>query len=208
MDVWTPIKKPLFFLVGAAAKRPLFRAKKQETIFKKNTPSPYILTGLKKIICILPETCEQRYSMHDQARDAAEYDEASYLPDFYSFDDPTAGHAFRMTAYREASEKLLVVLNKTISFLAEHGYSRSKTLWGVAFALGHPLTAGMSMLEAGRELGCTKQAISKIAMDFLDTTGLPPSTSLKSEEARNTYRKTNTNKYGTKRNNITNAASH
>jgi hypothetical protein len=112
-----------------------------------------------------------------------------------------------MTAYREASEKLLVVLNKTISFLAEHGYSRSKTLWGVAFALGHPLTAGMSMLEAGRELGCTKQAISKIAMDFLDTTGLPPSTSLKSEEARNTYRKTNTNKYGHKRNNSNNPPS-
>ena len=185
-----PIKKPLFFSVGAAAMRPSFRAKKRETI------------------CILKKICEQRYSMHDQARDAAEYDEASYLPDFYSFDDPTAGNAFRMTAYREASEKLLVVLNKTISFLAEHGYSRSKTLWAVAFALGHPLTAGMSMLEAGRELGCTKQAISKIAMDFLDTTGLPPSTSLKSEEARNTYRKTNTNKYGTKRNNITHPASH
>jgi hypothetical protein len=170
--------------------RPLFRAKKQETICKR-----------KKL-------CEQRDSMHDQTRDAAEYDEASYTPDFYSFDDPTAGHAFRMTAYREASEKLLVVLNKTISFLAEHGYSRSKTLWGVAFALGHPLTAGMSMLEAGRELGCTKQAISKIAMDFLDTTGLPPSTSLKSEEARNTYRKTNTNKYGTKRNHGAHAAGH
>ena len=171
-------------------KRPLFRAKKQETI------------------CNTKNICEQRCSMHDQTRDAAEYDEASYTPDFYSFDDPTAGHAFRMTAYREASEKLLVVLNKTISFLAEHGYSRSKTLWGVAFALGHPLTAGMSMLEAGRELGCTKQAISKIAMDFLDTTGLPPSTSLKSEEARNTYRKTNTNKYGHKRNNSNNPPSH
>jgi hypothetical protein len=161
--------------------RPLFRAKKQETI------------------CNTKNIWHKKYSMHDQ-RDAAEYDEASYMPDFYSFDDPTAGHAFRMTAYREASEKLLVVLNKTISFMAEHGYSRSKTLWA--------LTAGMSMLEAGRELGCTKQAISKIAMDFLDTTGLPPSTSLKSEEARNTYRKTNTNKYGTKRNNGTHAASH
>ena len=185
-----PIKKPLFFLVGAVGeKRPLFRAKKQD------------------LICNTKKIWHKKYSMHDQ-RDAAEYDEASYTPDFYSFDDPTAGHAFRMTAYREASEKLLVVLNKTISFLAEHGYSRSKTLWGVAFALGHPLTAGMSMLEAGRELGCTKQAISKIAMDFLDTTGLPPSTSLKSEEARNTYRKTNTNKYGTKRNHGAHAASH
>lgn len=188
MDVWGLYKKTTVLLGGSSLSRPLFGDKKQD------------------LICNTKKICEQRDSMHDQARDAAEYDEASYTPDFYSFDDPTAGHAFRMTAYREASEKLLVVLNKTISFLAEHGYSRSKTLWGVAFALGHPLTAGMSMLEAGRELGCTKQAISKIAMDFLDTTGLPPSTSLKSEEARNTYRKTNTNKYGTKRNNITNAA--
>jgi hypothetical protein len=189
VDVWGLYKNTTVLLGGSSGKRPLFGDKKQETI------------------CNTKKIWHKKYSMHDQ-RDAAEYDEASYTPDFYSFDDPTAGHAFRMTAYREASEKLLVVLNKTISFLAEHGYSRSKTLWGVAFALGHPLTAGMSMLEAGRELGCTKQAISKIAMDFLDTTGLPPSTSLKSEEARNTYRKTNTNKYGTKRNNITNPASH
>jgi len=201
VDVLEPANTPLFFSVGAAATRLLFRAKKRETI------------------CNTKKLCEQRDSMHDLTRDAAEYDESSYTPDFFSFDDPydTSENFFedpgavrgvRITAYREASEKLLVVLNKTISFLAEHGYSRSKTLWGVAFALGHPLTAGMSMLEAGRELGCTKQAISKIAMDFLDTTGLPPSTSLKSEEARNTYRKTNTNKYGHKRNNGTHFASH
>jgi len=185
-------------------------AYKKATVFLGGSGSkaPFIQSQKTRFNLQYKKDMRTKYSMHDQARDAAEYDEASYTPDFYSFDDPTAGHAFRMTAYREASEKLLVVLNKTISFLAEHGYSRSKTLWGVAFALGHPLTAGMSMLEAGRELGCTKQAISKIAMDFLDTTGLPPSTSLKSEEARNTYRKTNTNKYGTKRKHGTHPASH
>ena len=85
-------------------------------------------------------------------------------------------------------------LNQSITFLAIHGYSKSKTLWGVAFALGHPLTAGMSMLEAGRMLGCTKQAISKIAMDFLEHTGLPPSSALKSEEAKSTYKLTNGNR--------------
>ena len=139
-------------------------------------------------------------------RDASEYSEASYIPDFYTFDDPSAEHEFRMTAYREAAERLMVVLNEMVTFFAVHGYANSKTLWGVAFALGHPITAGQSMLEAARALGCTKQAISKIAIDFLDVTGLPPSNSLKSEEARNTYKKTNTNKYGTKRNNSPNIA--
>jgi hypothetical protein len=64
----------------------------------------------------------------------------------------------------------------------------------VAFALGHPLTAGMSMLEAARHLGCTKAAISKIACDFLAETGLPPSSALKSEEAKTTYKQTNGNR--------------
>ena len=124
-------------------------------------------------------------------RDPSEYDEASYTQDFY-FDEEREGSG--KTSYREASEKLIAVLNKSLTFLSDHGYSRSKTLWGVAFALGHPLTAGMSMLEAGRTLGCTKQAISKIAMDFLQETGLPPSAALKSEQAKTTYKITTGNR--------------
>ena len=51
MDVLEPVRTPLFFLVGAAATRPLFSDKKQETILKKIPPPPYI-EWLKKIICI------------------------------------------------------------------------------------------------------------------------------------------------------------
>jgi hypothetical protein len=127
-------------------------------------------------------------------RDPSEYDEASYTQDFFFDEDKSGTEASGKTSYREASEKLIGVLNKSLTFLSDHGYSRSKTLWGVAFALGHPLTAGMSMLEAGRMLGCTKQAISKIAMDFLHETGLPPSAALKSEEAKTTYKITNGNR--------------
>jgi hypothetical protein len=128
-------------------------------------------------------------------RDPSEYAEASYTPNFF-FDEEGGDleSGLAKTTYREASEKLIEVLNQSITFLAMHGYSKSKTLWGVAFALGHPLTAGMSMLEAGRMLGCTKQAISKISMDFLAHTGLPPSSSLKSEEAKTTYKITNGNR--------------
>jgi hypothetical protein len=127
-------------------------------------------------------------------RDASQYDEASYTPDFFFDEEGGSNEGNGKTSYREASEKLIEVLNQSITFLAIHGYSKSKTLWGVAFALGHPLTAGMSMLEAGRMLGCTKQAISKIAMDFLAHTGLPPSSALKSEEAKSTYKLTNGNR--------------
>jgi hypothetical protein len=136
-------------------------------------------------------------------RDAAEFDEASYEIDFAGIcdggADATLGHRLfptepTMSAYREASERMMGTLNTFITFLSSHGYGKSKTLWGMAYALGHPLTAGMSMLEAARYLGCTKQAISKIACDFLAETGLPPSPALKSEEAKTTYKQTNGNR--------------
>jgi hypothetical protein len=138
-----------------------------------------------------------------EPRDASDYDEASYEIDFAAVCDGEADalQGVRLfpteaplSAYREASERLMGTLNRFITFFSDHGYSRSKTLWGVAYALGHPLTAGMSMLEAARHLGCTKQAISKIACDFLAETGLPPSPALKSEEAKETYKQTNGNR--------------
>jgi hypothetical protein len=127
-----------------------------------------------------------------EERDAAEYCEASYVVDFAAHCDGD-GRA-TATAYREASERLMRTLNKFITFFYEHGYSTSKTLWGVAYATGHPLTAGMSILQAARMLGCTKQAISKVACDFLEETGLPPSPALKTEEARKKYKVTNGNR--------------
>ena len=127
-----------------------------------------------------------------EQRDAAEYVEASYVVDFSAHCDGD-GRA-TASAYREASERLMRTLNTFITFFYDHGYSTSKTLWGVAYATGHPLTAGMTVLQAARMLGCTKQAISKVACDFLETTGLPPSPSMKTEEARKTYKKTNGNR--------------
>ena len=141
--------------------------------------------------------------MHDP-RDPAEYDEASYSVDYAGYCDAAESRemgAVRLfpteplsTPYRQASERLMVVLHDILTFFSNHGYERSKTLWGVAYALGHPLTAGQSMRDAARRLGCTKQAISKIACEFLETTGLPPSPALKSEQAKITYRRTNGNR--------------
>jgi len=127
-----------------------------------------------------------------EARDAADYNEASYEIDFAGLcDGVTTPDDEPLNSYRVASVRLMRTLNTFIDFFYMHGMRDKVCLWGVAYAIGHPLTAGMSMLEAARQLGCTKQAISKVACDFLRETGLPPSHALKSDRAKATYRKTN-----------------
>jgi hypothetical protein len=146
----------------------------------------------KNTFCNLESGAPQLPSMQDD-RDAAEFDEASYEVDYAAFCDGTPT-AEPITNHRRAAEAMMHTLNHFLTFFAEHGYWRSRTLWGVAFALGHPMTAGRSMLEVARDLGCTKQAISKVATNYLNETGLPPSAALKTDQAKKTYKKTNGNR--------------
>ncbi len=146
-------------------------------------------------------------SMHEP-RDAANYDEASYEVDFAGYCDADVEDYLsdicqgkhqsvdsNSVSYREASERMIHVLNKFITFIVEKkGFTANATIFGIGYALGHPLTAGRTMLETARILGCTKQAISKVACEFLAYTGLPPSPALKSEEAKSTYKITNGNR--------------
>lgn len=144
----------------------------------------------------------------NESRDPAEYDEASYEVDFASLCDDEQAEKYlseicsgahqpsdsKSGSYREASERMIHVLNKFITFIVlKENYKANATIHGIGYALGHPITAGKTMLETARELGCTKQAISKVACDFLAYTGLPPSPALKSEEAKKTYKITNGN---------------
>jgi hypothetical protein len=179
-------KKATVFLGGSGISRPLFRAKKQETI------------------CNTKNIWHKKYSMHDLTRDAAEYDEASYIPDFYRFDDKTSINL----EYEDHRIVFLRILHNTVTFFMNHRHDRLTTLAGVAFAIDHIRVRGDSMEEVARKIVCTKQAISKVATAYLDATGLPPPPSMKTIKARQTYKETNTNKYGTKRNNSDNSASH
>jgi hypothetical protein len=131
-----------------------------------------------------------------EQKDPSEYAEASYEHDFLSFDDPKdlAYILANSSQYREASERMLGLLNNIVTFLFNHGYHKSPQLYGIAFAIGHPIIVASNMLEVARKLNVTKAAISKIAMAFLQETGLPPSSALKTELAKNTYKKTNGNK--------------
>ena len=133
-------------------------------------------------------------------RQASDYVEASYTPNFWDFDQPESSLIQNSVSYHEACSHLLVSLKSMITFMHDRGYSKSPTLWGIIFAIGHPLTAGKSMIDIAREIRCTKACLSKIATEFIDATGLPPSQAMKSEEARNTYKQTNRNIYGRKRN--------
>jgi len=135
-----------------------------------------------------------------EMRDSSDYSEASYEHDFASFDDPK-DLAFILAnshQYREASEYMLRLLNNIVTFLFNHGYHKSPQLYGIAFAIGHPITIAQNMLDVARKTNVTKAAISKIAMDFLQATGLPPSAALKTELAKNIYKKTNGNKRNTR----------
>lgn len=136
----------------------------------------------------------------ESRRDSSDYSEASYEQDFASFDDPK-DLAFILAnshQYREASEYMLGLLNNIVTFLFNHGYHKSPQLYGIAFAIGHPITIAQNMLDVARKTNVTKAAISKIAMDFLQATGLPPSAALKTELAKNIYKKTNGNKRNTR----------
>jgi hypothetical protein len=93
---------------------------------------------------------------------------------------------------------MLGLLNNIVTFLFNHGYHKSPQLYGIAFAIGHPITIAQNMLDVARKTNVTKAAISKIAMDFLQATGLPPSAALKTELAKNIYKKTNGNKRNTR----------
>ena len=183
MDVWTPDKKTTVLLGGSSLSRPLFGDKKQD------------------LICNTKKIWHKKYSMHDQ-RDAPEYDEASYTPDFYSFDDKASINL----EYEDHRMVFLRILHNTITFFMHHRHDRLTTLSGVAIAINHKMHLGLSMEEVARDIGCTKQAISKVATAYLDATGLPPPPSMKTIKARQTYKQTNTNKYGTKRNNSDNPA--
>jgi hypothetical protein len=62
------------------------------------------------------------------------------------------------------------------------------TFWGLCHGLGLAIVDGITLIERADQLGCTRQAISKVATNFLAGQGLPPSFNGKSEDSRQTYR--------------------
>ena len=60
-----------------------------------------------------------------------------------------------------------------ITYLLDNGYGKSKTLWGVCYALKHPAVAGMPIIEAARYLGCTRQSLHSHILKFKEYISRP-----------------------------------
>lgn len=70
-----------------------------------------------------------------------------------------------------------------------HHKNPKVTVTAFAFAAGLYLNEGKSVTELAGELGITKQALDKRITNICKQLGLPPSRGMKSEKARDTYRK-------------------
>ena len=53
-----------------------------------------------------------------------------------------------------------------IDYLHANGYHMSRTLWGVAFAVDHPLTGGSTVRGMAKHLGCSHESIYKHFRNF------------------------------------------
>lgn len=90
-------------------------------------------------------------------------------------------------AYREASLRLKTVLEIAFSFIQQSRNPRLAVAQ-ISVALGLPNAAGISEEQHALTYQVTRQGFSKGVVQFLRMSQLPPSFSLKSEEARATYR--------------------
>lgn len=92
-------------------------------------------------------------------------------------------------AYREASRRMLRVINSSMTWLRNPKHYEV-AWWQVQFALGTIHCEGRSMTEVGLTLGVGRAAISKGATELCRMSEIPPSFYMKKEPAQEAYRKT------------------
>jgi len=96
-------------------------------------------------------------------------------------------------AYREASKRLVLVLEAVFHFLQTSRRKDLATLqW--AIALGLPSVRGQDLTGLALQLGVTRQDVSKGVTRFLRMSGLPPAFGLKSDQAKEVYRRVQSNR--------------
>jgi hypothetical protein len=94
--------------------------------------------------------------------------------------------------YRICARRFLACLDGIDRFMsATHSGLPSRKWIAVSLGLGLGSTRGRSETELALELGITRAAVSKSVIQVLELTGLSPAFGLKSEQDRETYRRTN-----------------
>ena len=90
-------------------------------------------------------------------------------------------------SYREASRKLLPVVAFALDWMRTD--ANAVRYWQAAFACGVPDCIGATMTSKALDLGLkSRAALSQGAVNFCEGSGLPPSTWMKQEPARQSYR--------------------
>ena len=131
----------------------------------------------------------QRHGNGAADHDMAESSRASHTPDIAalvdhegdSSDDPHA---------RDAIE----VLRHFVADLISEGNTRL-TVECLAVALGLSAYNGESMTAIAKRHGVTRAAVSKRCVDITRQLNLPPSRAMRTEKARNTYRRSQLKRY-------------
>jgi DNA-binding phage protein len=119
----------------------------------------------------------------------AESSLASHTPDIAALVD----HEAEQTE-EPKSRDAIEVLRHFVADLISEGNTRL-TIECLAVALGLSAYNGESMTSIAKRHGVTRAAVSKRCVDITRQLNLPPSRAMRSEKARNTYRRSQLQRY-------------
>jgi len=115
-------------------------------------------------------------------------------PAFDELNDKLDGELRRIVDQRVTDEGAQLVWEAVSRFAVELRQHANPllTLDAFCFAAGLFILEGKTVTELAAEHGVTKQALSKRIVAITKSLGLPPSRGMKSEKARESYRKAHT----------------
>ena len=136
----------------------------------------------------LLKPCLQRHGNGSADHDMAESSRASHTPDIAALVDHEGEQAG--TINHDAVE----VLRHFVADLISEGNTRL-TVECLAVALGLSAYNGESMTSIAKRHGVTRAAVSKRCVDITRQLNLPPSRAMRTEKARNIYRRSQLKRY-------------
>ena len=125
----------------------------------------------------------QRHGNGAADRDMADSPRASHTPDIAALVDHETDEP-ATPPMRDATE----ILRHLVADVISEGNARL-TVECLAIALGLSAYNGESMTEIAKRHGISRAAVSKRCVDIVERLNLPPSRAMRTEMARNTYRR-------------------
>ena len=140
----------------------------------------------------LLKPCLQRHGNGAPDQDMADSPAASHTPDIAALVDHEDDQAGTIT------HDVIDVLRHFVADLISEGNTRL-TVECLAVALGLSAYNGESMTSIAKRHGVTRAAVSKRCVDITTQLNLPPSRAMRSEKARNTYRRSQLKRHSSRK---------